>query len=169
MEALLDQGPSPVPPSPCSQRRSPEDRGDASQQPHLGRCGRTLSSCQSTARSASGLSGSSPQRQGSRLRTCRFHSKYPGLKGKIIGGSAGETRSVFPRGTRVHTRTHTRVPTACSDAAHDCCLHPHSSSPSPGIPVCSGRGCGLGSGGHLCCRHWWAAARCSETCSPAGC
>ena len=97
LEVLLDQGPSPVPPSPCSKRRSPEDRGDVSQRPHLGRCGRTLSSCQSTARSASGLSGSSPQRQGSRLRTCRFHSKYPDLKGKIIGGSAGETRSVFPR------------------------------------------------------------------------
>lgn len=86
------QSPSSMPQLPYSQK-SPEDHGDASQSPYLDRFWRIQWSCQNIARSVLGLSGSSPQKQGSRLQTCRLHLKCLGLKGEIIEGTTGETKS----------------------------------------------------------------------------
>lgn len=126
------KGPSSMHLLPYSQKR-PEDHRDVSRSPYLDRSWRIQWSCQNIARSMSDLSGSSPQKQDSRLQTCRLHLKCLGLKDEIIEGTARETKPdaiVTSSSPTEHTHT------ACSDVIHSCLL-PHTgratlTPPNPG-------------------------------------
>lgn len=115
-------------------KKSRKGHRNAFSWPYLDRFWRIQWSCQNIARSVLGLSGSSPQRQGSRLQTCRLHLKCLGLKDEITEGATGKLshkqqwQVLHPLNTHTHT--------GYSDAVHSCLLpHTQKATLTPSNPA----------------------------------